>query len=156
MLPGWPQCTSQPGRSHVFTSSTNGANTAVTGSAAQNGRRKEPKRQQRRPPRTQAVARPYLPAAARRAVEGRAPASRAACRKARLVPGVRLQLCTWGWKWPAAGARTRRTGWQDRARPEQQRARHRRHHPSCHSTYCRVERRGKGMWGAWRGDSRAK
>ena len=34
MLPGWPQCTSQPGRSHVFTSSTNGANTAVTGSAA--------------------------------------------------------------------------------------------------------------------------
>jgi len=33
MLPGWPQCTSQPGRSHDFTSSTNGANTAVTGSA---------------------------------------------------------------------------------------------------------------------------
>lgn len=33
MLPGWPQCTSQPGRSHVFTSSTKGANTADTGSA---------------------------------------------------------------------------------------------------------------------------
>ena len=46
--------------------------------------KEEPRHQQRqrRPPGTQAATRPYLPAAARRAAEGRAPASRAASQPA--------------------------------------------------------------------------
>lgn len=127
-------------------------------------RKEEPRRQQRRPPRTQ-LHKPWQGRTSwqqrgeqqrvgRQRVEprpGRPPPLAVA---SRLLLDARLQLYTWGWQWPAAGARTRRMGWQERARPEQQRARHRRHHPCCHSTYWRVDsgEEGKGDVGsvAWR------
>jgi hypothetical protein len=155
MLPGWPQCTSQPGRSHVFTSSTNGANTAVTGSAVHEATAGERTSHQHRPPsahsrkrsrgksktvRTSRQQRGEQEWVGRQRVEPRpgrpAPLAVASRRKARLLLLGARCLNPRRWQCPAA----RRRWWRERppeggARPEEKRARHRRgrhgHHPSC-------------------------